>query len=137
MGLKRRHHDTYCLIEHGKEHLPDSEEKILLYREVFEPLRKGMPFIRVGAAMGGMIIFKTNERKDIRYHVIQNNYGGVEVYCDHVSIFKQLAEKGCDKFFINPNLVVYYQSISLKLIKKKIQDVLQGKIPLIKRHKSK
>lgn len=122
--LKRRHHDTYCLLEHGKENMPDSLEKIELYREAFEPFKLGMPFVRVGAGMGGMIIWKTRERKHIRYKVIPNNYGGVEVYCDHVCIFKQMKEESHDKFFLNPNLVVYYQSISWKLVKKKFKDTI-------------
>ena len=124
--LKRRHHDTYCLIECGKENLPDSQEKIDYYREAFEPFKKGMPFIRIGAGMGGMIIWKTKERKDIRYMVIPNNHGSVEVYCDHVCIFKQLAERGYDKFFLNPNLVVRYQSVNIQLIIKKLRDLITG-----------
>ena len=125
-SFKRRHHDTYCLLECGKEKLPDSYEKIELYRDAFEPFRKGMPFIRIGAGMGGMIIWKSKERMDIRYRVIPNNYGEVEVYCDHVCIFNQLAERGHDKFFLNPNMVVRYQSINFALIMKKVMDTIHG-----------
>lgn len=126
MWGKRRYHDTYCLIESGKEHIPQSEESIMENQKAFEPLRKGMPFIRVAAAMGGMIIFKTKERISLRYHVIPNNFGGIEVLCDHVSIFYQLAERGYDKFYINPNLIVYYQAITLKHILVKIKNIFLG-----------
>ena len=118
--LKRRYHDTYPLLESWSQ--KDSIKKIELYRNVYEPLRPGMPFIRVASAYDGVAIFKTEIRKSIRYKIMFNNYGGVEVYCDHVSIFKQLAEKGFDKIYINPNMVVYYQGISIKLVLKKIKS---------------
>ena len=122
--LKRRYHDTYPLFESLKQ--KDSEEKIDMYREAYEPLRKGMPFVRVASAYDGIAIFRAKIRIPVRYKIIFNNYGGVEVYCDHVTIFKQLAEMGYDKVYINPNMEVYYQGITFKLIVKKIKDLIHG-----------
>ena len=115
--LKRRYHDTYPLFEAGMPFV-DSLEKIKKYRWVFEPLRKGMPFIRVASAYNGIAIFKESVRKNLRYHLIFNNNGGVEVLNDHVSIFKQMIEQGHDKIYINPNMELYYQKISWQLIKR-------------------
>ena len=123
--LKRRHHDTYPLFEYGKDTLPYSEEKILSYREIFEPFRKGMPFFRIASGYGGNAIFKAEAIKGLRYDVIENNYGGIEALCDHVAIFRQMKEKGFDQVFLNPNMEVYYQSISLKLIMKKLKDTFK------------
>lgn len=122
--LKRRYHDTYPLFESWNQ--KDSQEKIDMYRYAFEPLRKGMPFVRVASAYDGIAIFRAEIRIPIRYKIIFNNFGGVEVLCEHVTIYKQLAEKGYDKIYINPNMEVYYQGITLKLIAKKIKDLVKG-----------
>lgn len=77
-----------------------------------------MPFVRVASAYNGIAIFKASVRKDLRYEMIFNNNGGVEVLCEHVSIFKQMIEQGHDRIYINPNMELYYQKISWKLILK-------------------
>lgn len=118
--FQRRFHDTYPLFEVGMPFV-DSIEKIRLYQTVFEPLRKGMPFIRVASAYNGIAIFKASVRKDLRYHLIFNNHGGVEVLNDHVSIFKQMIDQGNDKIYINPNMELYYQKISWQLIKRVVK----------------
>lgn len=115
--LKRRYHDTYPLFEAGMP-FEDSLQKIDDYRWIFEPLRKGMPFIRVASAYNGIAIFKASVRKNLKYQVIFNNRGGIEVLNDHVSIFKQMIDQGHDKIYINPNMELYYQRISWPLIKK-------------------
>lgn len=116
-SLKRRFHDTYPLFEVGMPFV-DSIDKIKTYRKIFEPLRKGMPFIRVASAYNGIAIFKASVRKKLRYSLIFNNFGGVEVLNDHVSIFMQMIEQGHDKIYINPNMELYYQRISWQLIKR-------------------
>lgn len=116
-SLRRRYHDTYPLFECGMPFV-DSLEKIDSYRWVFESFRKGMPFVRVASAYNGIAIFKASVRKDLRYEMIFNNNGGVEVLCEHVSIFKQMIEQGHDRIYINPNMELYYQKISWKLILK-------------------
>lgn len=115
--LRRRFHDTYPLFEAGMPFV-DSIEKITTYRRIFEPLRKGMPFIRVASAYNGIAIFKSSVRKNLRYYIMFNNYGGIEVLNDHVCIFKQMIEQGHDKIYINPNMELYYQRISWQLIKR-------------------
>jgi hypothetical protein len=122
--LKRRYHDTYALCEAGKENRPQTEEDILTNRDNFAFLRKGMPFIRTFSAYGGIAIFRGDILNGIRYKIIMNNYDGVEVRCEHFSVFKQLFEKGHDKVYINPNMEVYYQRITLNLIIKKIKDLI-------------
>ena len=112
--MRRRFHDTYPLFEAGMPFV-DSLEKIDAYRKIFEPLRKGMPFIRVASAYNGIAIFKSSVRKKLRYQLLFNNNGGVEVLNDHVSIFKQMIELGHDKIYINPNMELYYQRISWQL----------------------
>lgn len=124
--LRRRYHDTYALCESGRENTPQTEDDILTNRVRFSFLRKGMPFIRVFSAYGGLAIFKRDILRGLRYKIIKNEYDGVEVRCEHFSIFKQLAEKGYNRVYINPNMEVYYQRLSLELVKKKIHDTIHG-----------
>ena len=124
--LKRRYHDTYALCESGHENVPQSVPEIKAYRDIFAFLRKGMPFVRVFSAYGGLAIFKRDILKGMRYKTIYNNYEGVEVHCEHFSLFWQLAEHGHDRVYINPNMEVYYQKMSLELITKKIKDWWHG-----------
>lgn len=124
--LKRRYHDTYALCESGRENSPQTEEDILKNRDRYAFLRKGMPFIRIFSAYGGLAIFKGDLLRGLRYQIIHNDYDGVEVRCEHFSIFKQLSDKGYYRFYINPNMEIYYQRLSLRLFKKKIFDLIHG-----------
>ncbi len=116
-SLRRRCHDTYPLFEAGMPFV-DSLEKVDSYRWIFEPLRKGMPFVRVASAYNGIAIFNFPVRKDLRYEMMSNNNGGIEVLSEHVSIFRQMIEQGHDRIYINPNMELYYQRISWRLIRK-------------------
>lgn len=124
--MKRRYHDTYALCELGNENNYQSIPDIIAYRKIFAHLRKGMPFIRVFSAYGGLAIFKSQVLHGAKYSIIYNNYEGVEVRCEHFSLFKLLAERGYNKVYINPNMEIHYQGISLKIIIKKIKDLSNG-----------
>lgn len=125
-SLKRRYHDTYALCELGDENNLQSIPDIISYREIFGPIKKGMPFIRVFSAYGGLAIFKSNILRGMRYSIIYNNYKGVEVRCEHFSLFKKLSESGYAKVFINPNMEIHYQKISMKVIIRKLRDIIYG-----------
>ena len=58
--------------------------------------------------------------------IIYKNYKGVEVRCEHFSLFKQLSESGYAKVFINPNMEIHYQKISMKVIVRKLRDIIYG-----------
>jgi hypothetical protein len=124
--FKMRYHDTYALCELGHENLPQSVSDIRSYRDVFASLHKGMPFMRVFSAYGGLAIFKREILRGKRYSIIYNNYEGVEVRCEHFSLFKALADSGFDKVYINPSMEIYYQRLSFKLVVKKIKDLIHG-----------
>ena len=124
--LKRRYHDTYALCEFGNENGKQSVDDIIAYRDIFSKLKKGMPFIRVFSAYGGLAIYKSSSLLNARYSIIYNNYKGIEVRCEHYSLYKVLAERGFDKVYINPNMEIHYQKISQKLLLKKIKGLYDG-----------
>ena len=121
-SLKRRYHDTFALCEYGMQDKKQTLKMIQDYQSIFSFMRKGMPFIRVFSAFGGIAIFKTKAIKGLRYEPVMNEYGQVQVRCEHFALFKAMAEKGYDKVFINPNMEVFYQEINLALITKKIKE---------------
>lgn len=90
---KKRYHDTYALIEDGTEDRPQSEITINQNRYIWANLSYNMPFIRVFSAFGGLAIYKYEQIKNLRYFVIDNLYGGVEVKCEHVSLHTELKKE--------------------------------------------
>lgn len=126
-NFKRRYHDTFALCEYGLEDKPQTLKMIRDYTMIFSFLRKGLPFIRVFSAYGGIAIYKSEAIRGLRYKPIYNNYGQVQIRCEHFSLFKAMAEKGYDRVFINPNMEVFYQKITPTLIWKKIRETFLGK----------
>jgi len=123
--LKRRYHDTFAFCEYGLQNQKQTLQMLIDNSQLFAFLRKGMPFIRVFSAYGGLAIYKTDAIKGMKYKMILNEFGGIQTRCEHFCLCAQMAEKGRDKVFINPNMEIYYQKISFALIKKKISSFLK------------
>jgi hypothetical protein len=122
-SLKRRYHDTFALCEYGMEDKKQTLKMVQSYQRIFGYLRKGQPFIRVFSAFGGIAIYQTNAIRGLRYEPVINDYGQIQVRCEHFALFKAMAEMGRDRVFINPNMEVHYQSITIGLIWKKIKEI--------------
>lgn len=125
--FKKRQHDTYALIESGKEHLPQSDKMIAENRETWAGIKKNMPFIRVYSAYGGLTIYRYPAIKGLRYKIVDNLAGATEVRCEHFSIYQQMAQNGYDKIFINPNMDILYQKTTLSFLIKKLYELFQKK----------
>ena len=125
-SIKRRYHDTFALCEYGLDKKKQTLQKVKDYRYIFSFLRKGQPFIRVFSSYGGIAIYKTEAIKGLRYEPVFNNYGGVQVRCEHFALFKAMSERGYDRVFINPNMEVFYQKVTLALIIKKIKETMNS-----------
>jgi len=123
--FKRRQHDAYALIEDGKEFIPQTETMINENRVSWAFLQKNMPFIRVASAYGGLAIYRFQAIKNLRYKILNNLAGGIEVRCEHFSLYQQMKEKGYNKIYINPNMDILYQKTTLSFILKKICEVLK------------
>jgi hypothetical protein len=75
------------------------------------------PF-EVDSAFGGLAIYRRHALKDVRY--IGLNDDGSEV-CEHVTLNKQIKEKGC-KIYINPKMINGYPSS--QYVKSKFKKIL-------------
>lgn len=114
--LKRRFHDTYALIEFGKENIPQTEQAIHdLASDMVRKLNNGK-WLRVFSGFGGLAIYRFDKIEGLRYQVLENKNPRVEVRCEHASLYKQMSDKGETKIYVNPKMVLKYQSVTLSLI---------------------
>lgn len=126
--FKRRYHDTYALVELGKENIPQTEESIKDNAIKWNFLKKGQPLIPVYSAHGGLSIYRYDAIKNLRYRAIKNEDFIVEMRCEHFSFCNDIREKGFDRIYINPELKLKYQSIDFTLIKKYIRNKCKFKL---------
>lgn len=115
-NLRRRYHDTYALTEYGDEGNPQTEDKIKFLAGKYGKLKNGDNWVRVFSAFGGLAIYRYEAVKGLRYQLLDNNDDRVEVRCEHFSIYKQMAERGYDKVFINPSMNLKYQDLNFRIV---------------------
>ena len=114
--LTMRYHDTYALTEYGDENSPQTEKKILALASNYAKLKGTKVWKRVFSAFGGLAIYRFECVKGLRYIALGNDDKSVEVKCEHFSIYKQMTERGFDKVYVNPKMVLKYQDLTIKII---------------------
>lgn len=114
--LKRRYHDTYALTEWEDRETPQTEDKISKLADKYGNLKPADDWIRVFSGFGGLSIYRFEAVNRLRYKTIFNNDKRVEVKCEHYSLYKQMAERGYDKFYINPSMALKYQDLTFAII---------------------
>jgi hypothetical protein len=114
--LHRRYHDTYALTEYGDEDNPQTEKKIKDLADKYAKMKETDGWVRVFSAYGGLAIYRYEAIKGLRYRLLRNDDERVEVRCEHYSIYKQMAERGYDKVYINPAMTLKYQETNFTII---------------------
>ncbi len=120
--LKRRYHDTYALVELGKEKVPQTEESIRENAKRWSFLREGQPLIPVYSAFGGLAIYRYEAIKSLRYWVALNHDKRVEARNEHFTFYQDIRAKGFNRIYINPAMRVKSQAVNIALIRKFIKD---------------
>jgi glycosyltransferase involved in cell wall biosynthesis len=115
-SLARRYHDTYALVELGKEMNVQKEESIYQNLIVWSTLKQGMPLIPVYSAFGGLAIYRYDALKDSRYSIVYNDDRRVEVRCEHFTLCRDIRNAGYTRIFINPNMTLCNHELTLKVI---------------------
>ena len=117
--LRRRYHDTYALTLWNEQDEPQTEARIRKYADVFGTLKPGDEWIRVASGFGGLAIYRYDAIKGLEYTepALRNDDDRVEVKCEHFSLYKQMINRGFDRFFINPAMELKYQKLSFSIIK--------------------
>ena len=124
-NLRNRYHDTYALIKYGDEEQPQTLKKIHSLAGKFGKLKGTKDWIRVSSAFGGLAIYRFEAVKGLKYYALPNDDERVEVRCEHYSIYKQMAERGYDKVYINPLMELKYQDLTWKIIVNSIKRKLK------------
>ena len=124
--FKRRYHDTYALVELGKENIPQTEESISVNAKKWNFLQNKQSLIPVFSAHGGLSIYRYEAMKKLRYRIIKNDDNRVEVRCEHFALCHDIREKGFGRIYINPSLELKYQSVDINLLKKYFRIRLNG-----------
>lgn len=114
--LRRRYHDTYALTEYGDEGNPQTENKIIDLADKYGKLKATDGWVRVFSGFGGLAIYRFEAIKGLHYQLIENDDNRVEVRCEHFSLYKQMAERGYDKVYINPAMTLKYQDLTWKIV---------------------
>lgn len=117
-NLKRRYHDTYALTLFGEEDYPQTEQKVGSLAGLYSVIKGYGTWMRVFSAFGGLSIYRYEAVKGLRYAYpsLNNDDKRVEVRCEHYSLYKQMAERGYDKVFINPSMTLKYQDLNMMII---------------------
>lgn len=115
-SLRERYHDTYALTEYQDDLSPQSEEKIYSLGLIYGKLKETKNWIRVFSAFGGLAIYRFDAVKGCRYSALPNDDPKVEVHCEHYSIYRQMAERGYNKVYINPSMLLKYQDLTWNII---------------------
>lgn len=120
--LKKRYHDTYALVELGKENVPQTEESIRENSKKWSFLKEGQPLIPVYSAFGGVAIYRYEAIKGLRYRIALNHDKRVEAWNEHFTFCQDIRAKGFQRIYINPGLRAKSQSVNFALIKKYLKD---------------
>jgi hypothetical protein len=122
--LRRQYHDSYALIEKDKLDEIQTEGSIKTNRIKYSSFRKGMPFVPVDSAFGGMAIYKWNSINNAFYTCLVNNDQRVQCKSEHVGLHKSMIENGHSRIFVNPSMVIKYRSVTPEFIIRKLKEKL-------------
>lgn len=133
-SLKRRYHDTYALVELNAMEFPQTEKSIKNAALLFADQLKKNIWIQVDSAFGGLAIYRFECIKGLYYQVLTNNDNRVEVRCEHQSIYQQMRQQGHKNVFVNPQMLLKYQDLTLKIVWNSIiRRILMLSISLMKK----
>ena len=114
--LKRRYHDTYALIKWGEQDIPQTEEMTIRYADELGLMKSSDDWMRIYSGFGGLAIYRFDAIRGVRYSVLDNADSKVEVHSEHVGLYKGIVDQGYDQFYVNPAMVLKYQSVTVKII---------------------
>lgn len=112
--LRNRYFDTYALCEIGEEKLSVTDTKLQTQQFKWGKFKSGMPWVPVFSAFGGLCIYRYQSIINSRYRVVMNEDSYIQTKCEHFGLFEDMNEKGYDKVFLNPTMVVKYRSATVK-----------------------
>lgn len=119
--LRPYYFDTYALLEIDEE-LPMRYPDLIRKQKKYSKLSWGDKPVKVKSAFNGLCIYPWDAIKNLRYRSIPNDDSIVSCLCEHVDFHLQMAQKGCDKHFINPSMELIYERTGLRFFIEKAKD---------------
>jgi len=113
--LTLRYHDAYALVELGKESCPQTEDSIVASSYAYASLRGRSGWKRVYSAFGGLAVYKYKRLRGIRYCALPNADPRVEARSEHFGLLKQMHDRGETRVYLNPQMLLHYQKLTLKV----------------------
>lgn len=126
--LRTRYHDSYALVELGKEDIPQTEESIKENSRKWNIINNSDSLIPIYSGHGGLSIYRFEAVKNLKYRLIKNDDSKVEVRCEHFSLCSDIRKNGYNRIFLNPELKLKYQTVNFNLLKKFVVNNLHSKI---------
>lgn len=114
--LRRRYHDAYALTLWADRDKPQTEAMIRALADELGSLLPGDDWVRIASGFGGLAIYRFEAVKGLRYFAMPNDDPRVEVRCEHFSLYRQMMERGYNRFFINPAMELHYQRLSWRIV---------------------
>ena len=124
--LKRLYHDAYALTVWDDRNEVQTEDMIFANVRKWGSLKPHDEWVRVASGFGGLAIYRFEAVQGLRYAVLPNDDPRVEVRCEHFSLCKRMIERGYDKIYLNPAMVLKYQKLSVKVIGDSLKSKLKN-----------
>lgn len=129
-SLQRRYHDTYALVKQGEQGVAQTEKSIHDAALDFAAVLGKGEWMRVDSAFGGLAIYRFECVRGLRYEVMDNDDERVEVRCEHQSIYKQMCSRGFGRIYVNPDMQLKYQDLTMEIVvnsmKRKLRKIFGG-----------
>ena len=114
--LAIRYHDTYALVEWGRENERITEKEIVSLSYAYASLKDRKEWVRVYSAFGGLAIYKHSVLKGARYVAEKNGDSRVEARSEHFGLHRRMNERGELRVYVNPQMRVRYQKLTWKIV---------------------
>ena len=123
--LALRYHDSYALVEWGKENEVKTENEIAALSYSFATLKDRQEWVRVYSAFGGLAVYKYPALRGCRYGAEANGDSRVESRSEHVGLFHRMYERGGIRVYVNPRMRVRYQKLTWRIVLNALQRKLE------------
>ncbi len=106
--------DTFSFLPHNTKENKEYFEPRVDNQWIYSSIKKGQPLYPTRSGFGGISIYKYALIRNISYYdsVQLDNF----TQCEHVSFYKSLRQQGYKKIYLNPSLLVYYNTFIGALI---------------------
>lgn len=124
--LDIRYHDTYALVELGKEAERQTEKGITSLSYTFAPLRDRQEWVRVYSAFGGLAVYKYSALRGARYVAEPNGDPRVESRSEHYGLYHRMNQKREICVYVNPQMRVRYQKLTWSIVFNSLRRKLES-----------